>query len=669
MQSGARSLGRYADAAPPAMTGLRRTILGGFGTLLLLTLLIGVVGMVLLQRYAGTVQRIQRENYDSVVYGQTIKEALERLTSAVTSAAARHQPPDAHELDRGSAALTHSLDAELHNITVPGEAEACATLVTSWHELEGRLAALRAPGASSPSAQDERLVAQLAADAAQAAQRVIDLNIGEIVSANGRIRRSARSSEALLGGLLGAALALAVVFTAVFTAAILRPLRQLARSARDIGKGHLDLVVTVPTSPPGDELGELSTAFNVMAEQLRETRRSERLRLVRAQHTTLLALDALPDAVVTCTAGGDVDLANRTAQRLFHVRPGMRLADVDLPKLRELAQAALASGRPHHPSDFTELLPVHDDRERCFLAHALPILEQDGQTVGVTLVLADVTDLRRLDEMKSNLLAVVSHELKTPLTGVRMAAHLLLDERTGELTTAQADLAVSIRDEASRMQDIIDGLLRLSRLEGGHDLLELQPCTVASLVEEVRAHHRTAFHDKGVQLLTAIDPDLPRVLVDRTRLLLVFANLLANALRFTPPGGSVTIGASREDEQVVFRVVDTGPGIPEAFHQRVFERFFRVPGQPADGAGLGLAIAKEIVLAHQGRIWIAAGGAGTDIRFSLPLAPAAAPVAVTPVATPTIGTLRADTPAARSTPSAPASTLPPAPPPPAADAP
>jgi signal transduction histidine kinase len=263
------------------------------------------------------------------------------------------------------------------------------------------------------------------------------------------------------------------------------------------------------------------------------------------------------------------------------------------------------------------------------LPHGIPIRDSERRLLGVTLVLGDVTNLRRLDEMKSGLLSVVSHELKTPLTSIRMAVHLLLEERIGSLTAKQVELIVAARDDSDRLHKIIEELLDMGRLESGRVNLDLQPQSVQTLLSQAVEAQEAAFHDHGVSVAVEIAEDTPDVLADPARIDHVFSNLLSNALKFTPPGGQVRVTAAPQGAFVRFVVADTGAGIPREHLPRIFDRFYRVtgPNQPG-GAGLGLAIAKEIVELHGGRIEVESEvGKGSRFSFTLQPAEAAHPVA------------------------------------------
>jgi NtrC-family two-component system sensor histidine kinase KinB len=217
--------------------------------------------------------------------------------------------------------------------------------------------------------------------------------------------------------------------------------------------------------------------------------------------------------------------------------------------------------------------------------------------------------------------------LKTPLTSIRMGVHLLLEERIGSLTSSQGDILSALREDSNRLNQIVDNLLDMGRIESGRALLDLKPEAAERLMSEAIEQMSATYMDKGVELTSEAPDDLPPVLADRSRVSHVFSNLLINSLKYTPPGGRVKVDAAVDGGTVQFTVSDTGPGIPRQYQDRIFERFFRVPGQSSTtGAGLGLAIAREIVEAHGGRIWVRSReGEGSSVTFTLRQAEEPAP--------------------------------------------
>jgi signal transduction histidine kinase len=259
--------------------------------------------------------------------------------------------------------------------------------------------------------------------------------------------------------------------------------------------------------------------------------------------------------------------------------------------------------------------------ERYYRPEAIPILDNDRQPAGVILVLHDVTLLQQQDEIKRGVISTVSHQLKTPLTSIRMATHLLLEEKVGPLTEKQTELLVAAKEDSDRLHNILNNLLDLSRIQSGRAQIEVSAVSPHLIVLEGVEPFRSAARDQGVSLDVEVLDDLPEVEADPTRINHVFANLLSNALKYTPPGGKITLSAKTDEEGVQFSVSDTGRGIPSKYLPKIFEHFFRVPDQGTGtgaGAGLGLAIVKQIVEAHGGTVDVESSeGQGTTFIFTL----------------------------------------------------
>jgi two-component system, NtrC family, sensor histidine kinase KinB len=236
-----------------------------------------------------------------------------------------------------------------------------------------------------------------------------------------------------------------------------------------------------------------------------------------------------------------------------------------------------------------------------------------------------VTKLHLLDRLKSDMVSTVSHELKTPLTSVQMAIHLLLEEVVGPLTSKQVELLLAARQDADRILTMINDLLDLTRIEQGRVKLDLQSVSVAGLVDESVARLRGLAQNAGITLSTKVESDVLSVLVDQDRIEHVFDNLIVNAIQHTGRGGTIQVSAVADGRFARFSVRDNGEGISPEQVSRIFEKFYRIPTtRHSGGAGLGLAIVHEIVTAHGGEITVASElGKGTTFTFSLPADPAA----------------------------------------------
>ncbi|MGA2229850.1 MAG: ATP-binding protein [Tepidisphaeraceae bacterium] len=615
------------------MFGLRQKLVFGLGGLLAILFLVSGMGVVVLRQQKMDLDKFDRflyENWRSVQYGQAMIEDLEHLDSSASAVMNGTADPKAAQSYLQDFNL--QVQNEDNNITLPGEDVLAGSLTELWRgvDLKGNKVAgncyrdvyLSLANPSVDRAAAYQSLRALSPQLRKAAQGVVKLNLDNMTPQQAQIKDPTN----LMLLLAGAGTALAAAFTVILGRSILQPLGTLTRSFREIEQGNLDLVVQVKSH---DELRQLAEAFNSMAAKLREFRRSDQAKLVRTEQTTQLAVNSLPDAIAIVSPEGIVELANDRARRLFQLYPGQPVSAAD-PRLSSLYQQAAAQDQTLEPKGYESAIEVTDAKGQSsyFLPHGIPIRDTERRLLGVTLVLGDVTNLRRLDEMKSGLLSVVSHELKTPLTSIRMAVHLLLEERVGSLTSKQVELIVAARDDSDRLQKIIEELLDMGRLESGRVHLDLQPQLVQALVSDAVTAQEAAFHDHGISVEVEIAEGTPRVLADPARIDHVFSNLLSNALKFTPPGGRVRVTAAPEDSVVRFVVEDSGAGIAREHLPRIFDRFYRVtgPNQPG-GAGLGLAIAKEIVELHGGRIQVESEvGKGSRFSFTLQPAEAAEPV-------------------------------------------
>ncbi len=600
------------------MLGLRQKISLGFSALLVIIIVIGTQSILHLSKLGASIDVILRENYRSVIACQQMKEALERIDSGVLFVLLGHAREGDELVRNNQAAFEKALQVELSNITLPPEGEKAARLRDLFGRYETLLKDVVDP-AQSPDLRSRTYFMNLLPLFGQIknqADEILQLNQQNMSDANDRARRSAASARRQMYVFLSVGTALAVVFIFFTGRWILRPIHRLIRSADEIRRGNLDLVVAADSR---DEIGHLSKAFNAMAASLREFRRTDQAKLLRIQRATQQAFDSLPDAIAVIDAEGRVEVATESARTVFGLRPGVAVEDLTFAWMADLWRDARQDGRNAFLEGQRSIQQFVGGEERYYRPEAVPILDSERLTTGVILVLKDVTQLRQQDEIKRGVVRTVSHQLNTPLTSVRMAIHLLLGEKVGALNEKQAELLMSAREDSDRLHDILNSLLDLSRFESGRALMEFQSLTPRSIVMDAVESVRRTAQDRGVALEADVPSDLPEVWADTTRIGHVFSNLLSNALRHTSPGGRIALAAEADDAAVRFHVSDSGEGIPEEFLARVFEPFFRVPGRlNENGAGLGLAIVKEIVEAHGGTVGVESSeGNGSTFTFTL----------------------------------------------------
>jgi two-component system phosphate regulon sensor histidine kinase PhoR len=401
---------------------------------------------------------------------------------------------------------------------------------------------------------------------------------------------------------------------------MLRPVEDLTAGVREIAAGNLNRRVAVRGR---HEIGDLARAFNDMSQRLAET-----LRRVQEESATMAAvLATMEDAVCVTNGEGVLLLMNDAAARLFQMSReravGRHFLDVALDHEMDTALRACL----HVQAAQTVIIQRPDDH-RILRLTATPVRRDPKQRPGALVIIQDITELRRLESVRRDFIANISHELRTPIAAIKALVEMLEDGALAEPEVAQ-DFLSKMHGEIDRLAQMVQELLDLTRIESGESPPVLAAVPVADLVRGVVDRLSPQAERAGLDVRTSLPDGLPPVLADRERIARVLLNLIHNAIKFTPAGGTIRVSAQAGDGVVTFSVSDTGVGISADDLPRVFERFYKVdPARSgradsvgSSGTGLGLAIAKHTVQSHGGRIWVTSHpGAGATFSFTLPIA-------------------------------------------------
>ena len=570
-------------------------------------ILIAVVAyaLFLFSRLATTVERTIAEDSQSDTAAVEMIQAVGRMDEALTKKYQEEKSTAKVMFDDNRRLFEARLHSQLTNAAVMKRLPGFLQVQTNFTTLQRLGSALFAPDLNAADQKnnfDEFAKVKVALEVALGGEKGIreETRKNVLVAIGNTIRNISQTITSLL--ILGLVVALLILGFASFKLgkAILTPIQTLTNAAREIGQGNLELTVPVLSS---DELGELAITFNKMAGQLNTYRQSTTEQIIRLHRTMEAALASFSDPVFIMDRYGRIELSNRAAEELS----AKLLLDGALPaRLATAVDTVLQRNADFLPDSFDEVITLRvKGTERAFLPRLHIMREADAKPVGVAVVLHDVTRFRLLDDAKTNLVATVSHELKTPLTSVRMVLHLLLEKSLGPLNQKQEELLATARKDSERLLRMLDALLDIARLEAGAASLTKEKVSPLQLVHTIRDEVQANVNAQGLKLVCEVEPSLPNVLVDRQQIGPVFHNFISNAIKHSPPGGKIQIAATAAaDGSVQFSVSDEGPGIAEQHQGLIFDRFYRVAGQTKRGVGLGLSIAREIVVAHGGRVGV-----------------------------------------------------------------
>lgn len=600
------------------------------------TILCGLWGVWTFFSLGGVVNLTLEESQATIDLAAALASALERTDDALLLSLTGAEDQARSELATQRQRFEEAYERLLPLMHDPEEQEAAAAL-------RRHAAAYRAAGAAlahvagQPEAYRvyHEQVNPALRRAVGACERIRELNVASMKAAGIQARDEARRATAVMAVLSFAAFGVSTLVCIRLARAVLKPVQEIQACLDAVRQGNFDRRVQVASA---DELGRLAEGCNRMAETLAEYRSSSLGELLAAKMTLEATLDALPEAVIVVDPAGKIVALNPRARAVLGATCGdgvSRLEQLPLSAdhLTAVREALKGRGSTRSRTEFGWTLQVSlDGTPRKLFPTAVPVPEFAPKRFGAVVVLDDVTDMVRLDELRTELVGVASHELKTPLTTLRMSL-LLLAERGDNLTLRQREMLEAAVAGCEELGSTIDELLDLTRIEAGQLVLARERVDLHPLIEKVIRSLRPRFDDAEITLRFLPDRQPAFVRGDAARLAIVFANLLGNALKYTPRGGTVVVQVQSGQNAggspgglLQIAVTDTGPGIPAEFRERVFEKFFRVehhhPGgsEGVRGTGIGLYLCRQIIGLHGGTIRCEPGddGRGTRVAIAIP---------------------------------------------------
>ena len=546
--------------------------------LFVVIVLFGVLGLFYINRLSVEGRQVLQNNHESLVYGNKMLQALENIRT-----------------DKDALALFQdNLKKQQGNITEVGEKEATDELARGFTALSVD------PGDSTIYPEIRRSIYQ-----------ILELNENAILRKNEVAQHTAGNAKDALTIIFTILTLVAFTFIFNLPGIISDPIRSLSEGIQAIADKDYKKRIYLDQE---DEFGDLANAFNVMAGKLDEYENSNLAKIKFEKSRIETIINQMRDGIIGLDEKRNLLFLNAVAEKLLGLSEaaisGKYAPDVALTNdlMRILLQ---------EDPDKNDLKIYADNKESYFSKDVLNVTDS-GTVVGQVIVLRNITPFHELNAAKTNFIATVSHELKTPISSIKMSARLLTDPRVGELNTEQKELIRSITDDAGRLLKITGELLNMSQVETGNIQLKLQSADPGLIVEQaIRAVSFQALQ-KQVHIRTTIAEGLPPIQADVEKTSWVLINFLTNAIKYSVERSDIELDAFSKDAKVEFVVSDHGKGIDEKYLPRIFDRYFKVPGtHDRDGTGLGLSISKEFIEAQGGHIWVDSRiGEGSRFGFS-----------------------------------------------------
>jgi NtrC-family two-component system sensor histidine kinase KinB len=570
----------------------------GFGFLFIVVLFFGATALYYIRDISENSKVILKNNYESLSFAREMRGILDNNDLPLNNAAVNK--------------FNIYLSRQEGNITEPGEANLTQKLSIGFKLLTN--------GGNLDSQKDG------VREVRKSLSEIEKLNMLAIIRKDNTARASVNRATLFLG-LVGTFTFLVLFsFSVNFPGYIANPLRALIDGIREIGEKNYSKRLNFEQN---DEFAEVANAFNQMASRLNEWENSNLATVISEKRRIETIIEQMQDAIIGINEKQEVLFMNDAARKTLNITGDKVIGQntSELVKGNDLFRSILKDDMGIKPFKI-----VLDGRESYFQMQSSDILVPNTQqnkgalqlaslSAGKVYILKNITEFKERDEAKTNFIATISHELKTPISSIKMSLKLLNDERVGTINPEQEQLVNHIKDDNDRLLKITSELLELSQVETGNIQLNFVPVNPMQIVDYAIASVSFQAEQKHVQLEVVKDDKLPDIQVDIEKTAWVLVNFLSNALRYSAEKSRIIIQVAQRNNTVEFSVKDFGKGIDESYQKRLFDRYFQVPtdGQNKSGSGLGLAISKDFIEAQQGKIWVeSAMGEGSRFAFTLP---------------------------------------------------
>lgn len=553
-----------------------------FGTLFLLLLLVlsGGVSIYYQLSLTNASKNILRDNYESLEYGHAMQRQLDSIPEFPLMAIPRFEK---------------LLRAQENNITEHGEAEATKNIRSAFTTLKNH------PG-DPASYQALR----------SGIDRILQLNMQAIERKNEHSEKDAETAYTIIILVTSISLLIALTFAFNFPSVVVTPIQKLTDAIKEISAKNYRYRIHLEQK---DEFGQLADAFNTMTERLEAFENSNLNKLIFEKARAEAVINSLKDASIGIDRNRTLLFANAQALQLLGMKAEETIGKPvsALTEKNDLLKFLLEN------DSSSPFKIVVEGKENYYTKETVDV--QQGDAMSRVIVLKNITSFKEMDVAKTNFIATVSHELKTPLASSDFSLKLLEDTRVGDLSEEQKGLVGQLRNDNQRMLRILSELLNMSQVEAGRLQLDIHSVNLYPVIEtSLKAVAGTA-REKNISIESHIAEQLPEVKADADKAGWVLNNFFTNAIKFSNPGTTVYLDVQRTNDTVQFSVTDHGAGIEEQYLGRIFERYFQVPGRTdTKGSGIGLAICKEFIEAMGGSVSVSSQpGQGSTFSFRIPV--------------------------------------------------
>jgi PAS domain S-box-containing protein len=593
-----------------------------FGILFLFAIIIAlsVIGIIFINQLAQSSRGTIVDNYRTIDYTTKMLASLNEMYNPLRELNNSAQDlPLKSEFYKYKDNFEKYLELESANITETGESQLVAELHSGYDSFINSVIREKSGLALHDTlALNYNYVKSVI-------NKIYTLNMEAVLAKNSEAAEKSRQVTYYTLIIGGISVILTMFFILTFPARIVKPIKNLTQKIKAISQRDYNQRIEINSD---DEIGQLASAFNVMADRLKEYETRQIGEILTAKQRLEALVQNMQDGILVLDNSNNIVLANQVLAELSGIKveelQGRNATEIALKNdlLRNILSGIFEEKKSEGNNKNTIRI-IKDKTEYFYEPETIKIATESdnspSRNMGNMIILKNVTWFEERDVAKTRMISTVSHEMKTPISSINLTIKLLEDNRVGQLNNEQKELVQAIREQSNRLSKVVNEILNYSQIETGNIRLNFSDVRPDDIIDYATTALMMLFSEKNIQLETEIENNLPSLKIDIEKTVWVLVNLLSNAIRYSNQGGEIKLSAGRDNDRVFFSVKDHGPGISEEDQKKLFSRFTQLGQKSERGWGLGLAISREFVQAQGGTIKVESSiGQGSTFYFYLP---------------------------------------------------
>ncbi len=586
--------------------------------------MVGSISAFNIYRLSKSIDGLMTYNYTSISASNNMLQALDAEDKSILEYSQSEKKPAVDLFYNENDKFYKWFNIEKNNITENGEKEIVQKINSDYIDFVKVFSQFQDYQSNHNGSENiayyNNIVTLKASRVKNNLNKLTNINEKAMFSGKNQAKVDAEISLYLILIMSGVAAIFGLIVSMIRTNKSLKPIYLLTETIKSVKEGELYKQCPVVND---DEIGMLAREFNSMTKRIHEFEESTTGKLLSEKNKSVAIVKSISDPLIVLDENYKILLLNKSCENLFQLTEENTINRQFLEVIKNVELYDYIFNVISNNVIEEKIISIKGNHDIYYFNITVTVVKNNEEKIkSIVVLLKNMTEFKKLENIRADFIATVSHELKTPLTSIMMGVGLMFEKKMGLLNEKQSSTLNTINEEVEKLSDLVSNLLKLSTIQSDRALFDIRPCSLIGITENCINNYNEQSENNDIKLYDEIDESLPRVYADSEKITWVLNNLVSNALKYTNAGDEIIIDAKVKNNMMNVYVKDTGVGIPDEYRKKIFEKFVKIKGNDNEliSMGLGLYIAKEIVEAHGGTIWCESTvDEGSKFTFTLPI--------------------------------------------------